>query len=129
MQNQPDKVAEAVPALLETVTRKTLEPGMLATARSSMEGLYRSIRIRPRTRLDVVYAWLEDGLEADPRPTDFQRLQSLDVRALEAFMHDLQTHGGAPIITIVGDGERIGLGSLADKYGAIRQVTVEQLFA
>ena len=44
-------------------------------------------------------------------------------------MHELRRDARPAIITIVGDAERIDLDALAESYGAVRQVTVEQLFA
>ena len=81
---------------------------------------------RPIEAALQVDGWLEDGHQKDPRPDFFRQLGSIDRPALETFLASMRS--SPPIITVVGDAERIDFGALED-LGSIEQVAVDDLFA
>jgi hypothetical protein len=125
MQNQPDKVAEAVPALLDTLRRAVVEPGRFAEARAAIDEAYRGSRVNPRSAAFVVDDWRDQGYSSDPRPGWHAAVQGLTEDSIAALLADL---GGRPaIITIVGDEASIDLDALAE-LGELERIRPERLF-
>ena len=126
MQNQSDKVAEAVPTLLATLRSANIEAGRFTEALRATEESYRGSRANPRFGPFTVDDWLVDGFDGDPRPARFDALSAVTVDALTSTVQALSKRPA--IVTIVGDGSTIDLAALERDVGPIVRVKPEQLF-
>ncbi len=126
MQNQGDKVAEALPALLEVLQRAHLEEGRFRESYAQLDEAYRATRVNPRqaaARADTMH---DLGFAKDPGPSRWKHLAQLDGPALARFAAELAA--GPPIIAIVGDRNAIDLSTLRGTPETT-QVGPEQLFS
>lgn len=126
MQNQGDKVAQAVPALLQVLRKREIAAMGFGQSRSALDANYRASRVNPLFVTAAVDAMHRDGFSQDPGPTRWQHLQTIQKGDLEQFAEEL-TRGPA-IIAIIGDREQVDLDALAS-IGPVTVVQPEQLFA
>lgn len=125
LQAQPDKVAQAVPAMLAVLGIDALGSAALDRAKSAWRETLRTGRTDPRGIPAYVGAWRDRGLDHDPREMSWTQLDAVSVEATAALFDVL--HGRSAIITIVGDTSRIDTDALA-KIGAVQLHQPADLF-
>ena len=125
MQNQNDKVAEALPALLEIMRRPKIDGPRFAESRRAQVEEWRSTRINVRFSAWAAEDFHQRGHDGDPRPEQFERLQKLTVEDAEAFAAKfIAAH---PIVTVIGDREQIDMAALR-KVGPVVEVKPKNLY-
>jgi predicted Zn-dependent peptidase len=126
LQAQPDKVAQAVPAMLAVLGVDALGEAALDRAKSAWRETLRTGRTDPRGIPAYVAAWRDRGLDHDPREMSWAGLDAVSVEATAALLEVL--HGRPAIITIVGDTSRIDTEALTE-LGAVQLHQPADLFA
>ncbi|MCB9755551.1 MAG: insulinase family protein [Myxococcales bacterium] len=127
---QCDKVAEAVPLLLQLVRRPPIQPARVEAVRAALIEELRSTRIEPRGVARRVFRWRELGEPADPRPRDLDALTRLRPEDLARFVAEIDrdVELRPPIIGVMGDRALVDLAALA-ALGELVELTPEQLFS
>jgi hypothetical protein len=82
-------------------------------------------RIPPRAIADAVYRWLDEGLEADPRPARLAAAQKVDRAALEQWIRGVLA--GPVILSVTGDHGKLDDARLG-KLAPVTLVPVAKLF-
>jgi predicted Zn-dependent peptidase len=125
---QADKTLDAVGTLLSLIVPLKVEESRFQTARTSLDAEFRKTRITPRSRAGTVFGWKDLGLDADPRPAEYQALQSSTAASMEEFANARTKV--APVLAISGDSARIDLKELAKiaKIVKVKTVKAAQLF-
>jgi len=126
LQAQPDKVAQAVPALLAVLGVAKLDPVALVRARGGIRETLRTQRTDPRAIPAYVDAWRDRGLDRDPRSVAWDDLDEVTPESTAALLELL--HGRPAIITVVGDTSRIDLDALAE-IGTVQLHEPRDLFS
>ncbi len=125
---QADKTVEAVQTLMGLLSPLRVENGRFTTAINSLDAEFRKNRTPPRYRADVVYAWEDRGLSADPDKAEYEALHATEAGAVQAFSNARTSN--AHVVTITGDSARIDLKALAKAIGiaTIKTMKIEKLF-
>jgi predicted Zn-dependent peptidase len=125
--SQADKTVEAVKAFIELLDNLPASEERFATTRESLLNRYRTGKIGFRGIAGAVQAWEKLALEGDPRATGYTAAQAGSLPNLLAF-HQNIIAGRPKIISIVGDGAKIGLDKLGE-IAPVRAVAVEEIFS
>lgn len=123
---QPDKISDAVPAMLEIIDNMPLVDLQIDTARLTLLRQMESERTAPKS---VYWEWLATkdlGLNRNIAPEIYKTIQESDAAALSHF-HESYIKGRAYNILVLGDRKQIDLNYLA-KFGDVQELTMEQVF-
>jgi hypothetical protein len=126
LQAQPDKVGQAVPAMLAVLGIARLDTQSLARARGGIRETLRTQRTDPRAIPAYVDGWHDRGLDRDPRSLSWAELDDVTVESTAALLEVL--HARPAIVTIVGDTTRIDLDALA-QLGTVQLHEERDLFS
>jgi predicted Zn-dependent peptidase len=126
VQAQPDKVADAVAAMLAVLAAREPEAPALARAKAGMREQLRTERVDPRAVPGYVEAWRDRGHASDPRASAWTRLDGISLASATALLEAL--HGRPAIVTIVGDTRRIDMAAL-EKLGTVHVHAPRELFS
>lgn len=125
--SQADKTVEAVKAFIDLLDNLPASDERFETTREALLNRYRTGKIGFRGIAGAVQAWEKLGLQGDPRANDFKSIQAGSLANLLAFHQNIIT-GRPKIISVVGDGAKIGLDKLAE-IAPVKTVTVEDIFS
>ena len=126
MQNQSDKVAEAVPQMLDVLRTEGLEPERFGEARQGVLERYRGARVSPRSVPYVVHDWHHAAYTQDPRPA---RMKGAEAASIEVVGKEAATLSQGPVmVIIVGDTNAIDMASLR-KLGTVHEMKADDLFS
>ena len=125
--SQADKTVEAVKAFIDLLDNLPVSEERFATTREALINRYRTGKIGFRGIAGAVQAWEKLGLVGDPRIDQYKSIQAGSLPNLLAFHQEIIT-GQPKIISVVGDGAKIGLDKLGE-IAPVRTVTVEELFS
>ena len=124
--SQNDKAVEATAAFIELFDNMPASADRFADALGSQINRYRTGTIGFRAIPGTVRGWELLGLESDPRPERFARLQSSSLEDLMQFQRE-RIAGRSKLISIVGDTSRMDMDTLSE-LGTIRELTVDDVF-
>jgi predicted Zn-dependent peptidase len=125
--SQADKTVEAVKAFIDLLDNLPASEERFATTQEALLNRYRTGKIGFRGIAGAVQAWEKLGLVGDPRVSQYKSIQAASLPNLLAFHQELIT-GRPKIISVVGDGAKIGLDKLGE-IAPVRTVTVEEIFS
>ena len=108
---QADKTVEAVIAFLELLDVLPESKERFTPARDSIVSGYQTSRVGFRHVIEQVWRWERLGLDVDPRRPWYSRVQSMGLDHVVAFQKS-RLAGKPKLISIVGDGAKIGLEKL-----------------
>jgi predicted Zn-dependent peptidase len=122
---QADKTVEAISVLLKIVKEMPASEERMAGTIKALDETYRTQRFSFRRIPEVVLAWAHQGLDADPRPWNWEKVKSTNLADLTAWAARWKS---APYtLTVVGDKSRIDLAKLSE-FGDVVEMTPDQLF-
>lgn len=121
----PNQVLRVIDIIRSSI-RDAIEPERLRTAQDRLETQYRTRRIPPPQVPRKVFRWHQAGLDDDPLLAKWTALPTVTPAQLDAFKDSLLVQ--APIITILGDLNRIGRPAL-ERLGDFEEVTRDDIFA
>lgn len=116
VQAQPDKVSDAIPALMDLLKSKTAAPDPVRRAVAKVRERLRTDRVDPHGVPIYVAGWRDRGVSRDPNAVVWDGLDKVDEAAVSSLTQSL-TEGPA-FITIVGDASRMDMDALA-KLGPV----------
>lgn len=123
---QPDKVADALPALLGLVDNMPIQKNAIEQARISLLRRIESDRIAPRKYYWEAQSLWDLGLEHDILEDIYKSLQAFKVKDLEDF-HQTYIKGRQHNIMVLGDKAQTPFKFL-EQYGEIKELSLEELF-
>jgi predicted Zn-dependent peptidase len=118
---------EAVKAFIDLLDNLPASEERFATTQEALLNRYRTGKIGFRGIAGAVQAWEKLGLVGDPRVSQYKSIQAASLPNLLAFHQEIIT-GRPKIISVVGDGAKIGLDKLGE-IAPVRTVTVEEIFS
>ena len=122
---QGDKTVDALNLMLELLLEHTFDSSMVSVAKAAMEEEFRTSRITPRRVPATVSSWERAGLDADPRPARREQTKTLSFEQLQGWS-DTLAKGEMPVITVLGNREKVDLKALAN-IGEVIELKPEQL--
>jgi predicted Zn-dependent peptidase len=125
--SQADKTVEAVKAFIELLDDLPASEERFATTREALINRYRTGKIGFRGVAGAVRGWEKLGLPGDPREAAFNSVLASSLPNL------LQFHGSIiadqpKLISVVGDGDKIGMEKLAE-IAPVRSVNLKEIFS
>ncbi len=123
---QPDKLADAIPALLRIMEDMPIAEGQIVHTQQSVLKRMASERVLPSRLYWVVRRWQDLGIMHDFDRDIYTYLQNAHWQDLVNFQQQF-VKGRAFTILVLGSRERINLNYLAN-FGPLRELTLEELF-
>jgi len=108
---QSDKTVDALTTMLALLHRPPVDESRFAVARRALDEEYRASRVDPRAAPAWVQSWDDRGESSDPRPREWQLLETLDASALADFA--TRAASGPFLLGIMGNPDRAGRAALA----------------
>lgn len=123
---QPDKISDAVPALLEIIENMPVIPSQIETARHTILRQMESERLPPRNIYWEAVASRDLGFNHNLAPQLYEAMQQTNEQALSDF-HQRYIKGRAYHFIVMGNKQQVNLDYLAN-FGAVQELTMEQVF-
>jgi len=123
---QPDKISDAVPALLDIMENMPVIPSQIETAHRTILRQMESDRLPPRNVYWQAVATRDLGFTKNLSPELYQAMQAANVDTLTDFQQRF-IKGRAFNIIVLGNKKEVNLDYLA-KFGAVQELTMEQVF-
>ncbi|MFN7116772.1 MAG: M16 family metallopeptidase [Saprospiraceae bacterium] len=123
---QPDKISDAVPAMLNIIDNMPLVDLQIETARLTILRQMESERMAPRNIYWEAVATQDLGLNRNIAPEVYQAIQEANVATLANF-HQAYIKGRAFNIVVLGDRKRVNLDYLAN-FGEVQELGIDQVF-
>jgi predicted Zn-dependent peptidase len=123
---QNDKTVDALLAFIDLIDNMPQSSERFADALGSQVNRYRTASASARQIPGMVRSWERLGLNADPRPEQFTRLQEISFETVVQFQRQ-RVAGRAKLISIVGDTNRMDLEALAE-LGNVKVLNVDDVF-
>lgn len=125
--SQADKTVEAVKAFIDLLDNLPASEERFEITREALLNRYRTGKIGFRGIAEAVQSWEKLGLVGDPRVNGYKSVQACSISNLLAFHQNVIT-GRPKIISVVGDGAKIGLDKLGE-IAPVKTVTVDDIFS
>ena len=123
---QPDKLPDAIPAMLSILNNMPVAMGQIDQARRSILRQIETSRIKPSAIYWSYREQLDRGLRHDPRRDLYQRMQEATAKDLLAFQQK-QVENRYYTMLVMGSKERVDLDYLKT-FGPLRELTMEEIF-
>lgn len=123
---QPDKISDAVPAMLDIIDNMPLVDSQIETARLTILRQMESERMPPRNVYWESVATRDLGLNRNIAPDVYQTIQASSSATLADF-HQSYIKGRAFNIVVLGDRKHVNLDYLAN-FGEVQELKMEQVF-
>ncbi len=123
---QPDKLADAIPALLHIIEDMPVAEGQIEHTRQSVLKRMASERVLPSRLYWVARKWQDLGIRHDFDRDIYTYLQNARPQHLVDFQQQ-SVKGRAFTMLVLGSRERVNLDYLAS-FGPLRELTLEELF-
>lgn len=123
---QPDKVADALPTLLDLIEYMPYDQEAIATARHSILSRIQTDRIRPGRIFWEYLATCDRGYERDLLRDVYERIESTGQDELRQF-HESYIAGRNFDILVVGDKHQMDFDFLG-RFGPVREYSLEEIF-
>jgi predicted Zn-dependent peptidase len=125
--SQADKTVEAVKAFIDLLDNLPASEERFQTTQDALINRYRTGKVGFRGIAAAVQSWEKLGLQGDPRVNRYKSIQAGTLPNLLAY-HHAEITGRPKIISVVGDGAKIGLDKLGE-IAPVRTVAVEEIFS
>jgi len=123
---QPDKISDAVPALLEIINEMPLIDLQIETARLTILRQMESERLAPKSVYWEAVATQDLGFHHNLAPELYRAIQNLDARQLADF-HRQYIKNRCFNMVVLGDRKHVNLDYFA-KFGEVRELSMEEVF-
>lgn len=123
---QPDKLGDALPAMLQIIENIPVAEAQIEHARLSLIKQIESERVQPSRRYwEAIAAW-DLGYDYDLRKPLYHRMKETSVNDFLQFHHDY-VKGRAFTFLVLGSKERVDLGYL-NTFGEVKELTLDEVF-
>lgn len=123
---QPDKLSDAIPALIQIIEDMPVAEGQIEHARRSLIKQIESERLRPSKLYWEARAAFDLGYESDLRRPLYHRLREISVRDFLQFQHEY-VKGRAFTFLVLGSRNQIDMNYLAN-FGQVQELSLEEVF-
>ena len=123
---QPDKLRDAIPALLDIIQHMPVAEAQMEHARQSVLKRLASERILPSRLHGAARAWRDLGLGSNFRREIYDRLEGADASDLISFQQRY-VRNRAFTFLVLGSRERVDMDYLSS-FGTLRELTMEEIF-
>lgn len=123
---QPDKLPDAIPAMLQILNDMPVAPGQAHQARTSILRQIETSRIHPSNIYWSFRSKKDLGLEHDTRRDMYERMQRGTLDELINFQHDYVQNRPYSFL-VMGSKERVDLDYLS-QFGPVKELSMEEVF-
>lgn len=123
---QPDKLSDALPALIQIIEDMPVAEGQIEQARRSLIKQLESERVRPSKVYWEARSAFDLGYESDLRRPLYHRLRETSVREFLHFQREY-VKGRAFTYLVLGSRDQIDMNYLAN-FGAVQELNLEEVF-
>jgi len=123
---QPDKLPDAIPAMLHILNEMPVAPGQAHQARTSILRQIETSRIHPANIYWSYRSKKDLGLEHDPRRDMYERMQRGTLDELLDFQREYVQNRPYSFL-VMGSKERVDLDYLS-QFGPVKELSMEEVF-
>ena len=123
---QPDKLSDALPALLGIIEDMPVAQAQMEHARHSILKRIASERTLPSMLYWTARAWQDIGISTDFRREIYEHLQTCSIEDLQAFQQKF-VKGRAFTFLVLGSRDRVDMDYLAS-FGPVKELGMEEIF-
>ncbi|HRF41056.1 MAG TPA: insulinase family protein, partial [Saprospiraceae bacterium] len=123
---QPDKLSDALPALLSIIEDMPVAEAQMEHARHSILKRIASERTLPSMLYWTARAWQDIGISTDFRREIYDHLQTCSIQDLQAFQQQY-VKGRAFTFLVLGSRDRVDMDYLAS-FGPVKELGMEEIF-
>lgn len=123
---QPDKLRDAIPALLDIIQHMPVAEAQIEHSRQSVLKRLASERVLPSRLHSAARAWRDLGLGGDFRQEIYHKLQSADTSDLISFQQRY-VKDRAFTFLVLGSRDRVDMNYLSS-FGTLRELSMEEIF-
>ena len=123
---QPDKLSDAIPAMLNILNHMPVAVGQIDQARAAILRQIETSRIKPSAIYWSYREQLDRGLQHDPRRDLYQLMQKTTAKELLQFQQEKVEHRPYTMI-VMGSKERVDVEYLKS-FGPVRELGMEEIF-
>lgn len=123
---QPDKLRDAIPALLDIIQHMPVAEAQIEHARQSVLKRLASERILPSRLHGAARAWRDLGLGSNFRREIYDRIEGADASDLISFQQRYVCNRAFTFL-VLGSRERVDMDYLSS-FGTLRELTMEEIF-